>query len=274
MSTSPVEPHNPSRQQPTFYRNVVIALVMVLAMWTVKMIETSVTGSLSDYGLRPGDLKGLIGVLTMPFLHGDFDHLQSNTFGILITVILGLQIYPRSFWRSFLLIYFLGHTLTWFFARNDAVHIGASGVIYGLWGFLLMGAFIRRDRPAGGAAMVVVLLFAGMIWGTLPIWIDKSWEGHLFGMISGFVAAGLFASRDRTPPKLWPEETEANQSNVHPIYDQWDNGDRPPEEVAPVKPVYTPDHDQQIIDPAWRNILDQWERDIEQDRFRNRTPND
>lgn len=264
---------NQQQEHTSFYRNVVIALLMVLVIWTVKMIETFAVGSLSQYGLRPGQVDGLIGILTMPFLHGDFEHLISNSIGLFITALIGLQIYPKSFWRSFALIYILGHSMTWYFARGDAVHIGASGIIYGLWGFLLMGAFIRRDRPAGGAAMVVVLLFAGMIWGTLPIWVDKSWEGHLFGMLSGLVAAAVFSAKDRIQPKLWPEEVQAQAVDAPDL-----------ETPEALPPTYTQpesqradddsDYHQNIRDPAWHHILDQWERDIQHERFRNRTPND
>ena len=256
---------SPETEKRIFYRNIMIALLMVFAMWTVKMVEQFMTGSLADYGLWPGQVKGLLGIVTMPFLHGDFEHLQSNSIGIFITSFIALQIYPKSFWRAFALIYVLGHALTWYFARGEAVHIGASAIIYGLWGFLLMGAAVRRDRPSGGAALIVVMLFAGMVWGTLPIWSDKSWEGHLFGMLSGFVAAGVFARMDRVAPKLWPEEMEEAEETMPTYY-----------EPEPKKPehAFGFDHDQTIRDPAWRNILDQWERDIEQDRFRNRTPND
>jgi membrane associated rhomboid family serine protease len=254
-----------STEQNRFYRNVMIGLLMVLVMWTVKMVEEFLTGSLSDYGLRPGEFSGLIGIVTMPFLHGDFEHLINNSAGIFITTLVALQIYPKSFWRSFGLIYVLGHLLTWLFARDNSVHIGASGVIYGLWGFLLMGAFVRRDRPASGAAMVVVLLFAGMIWGTMPIWVDKSWEGHLFGMLSGFVAAGVFSKMDRVIPEPWPEEVE---------FEVEDDIEIPPlQGHEPAQPE-AKQHDQVIQDPAWRAILDQWEQDIQQERFRNRTPND
>lgn len=146
-------------------------------------------------GLAPRRIDGLEGVVAMPFLHGDWTHLQRNTVPLLALGALILWSAPGRFWPATILIMLLSGLLIWFFGR-EALHIGASALVFGWMGFLVARAFIARTRAALVSCLVAVAVFgAEMLLGLSPAQEGISWDGHLAGLVAGVVAA--YALRER-----------------------------------------------------------------------------
>lgn len=193
----PEDPHEEDRGQ--FFGALATSLCLLCAMWTVKMIELSFDISFSHWGLRPGETEGLWGLLTMPWLHSDLEHLVNNSLGVFLLSWGTFYLFPRVAWRVWLLSMVGSGLLVWWFGRTS-VHIGASGVVYALSAFLFASGCLRRDRRYRGMALVVALLYGGAIWGIFPIQVGVSWEGHLFGALMG-VTLALFWRREGLAPQ-------------------------------------------------------------------------
>jgi membrane associated rhomboid family serine protease len=97
----------------------------------------------------------------------------------------------------FLRSFFWTNILVWMFARGNANHLGASGLIYGLAFFLIFFGFFRRDFLSIIVSIVVLLLYGGVFWGVLPTDPVVSWESHLAGALVGISTAITF-SRKKT----------------------------------------------------------------------------
>ncbi|CAM2068060.1 Rhomboid family intramembrane serine protease [Sulfidibacter corallicola] len=174
-----------ARREPVdFQLRLLGLLLLIFVMWSVKVVETIGGFSLAQWGLKPRDPIGLAGLITMPFLHGDFSHLGTNTFTLLVLGILLSVYYPRLVWPVICWSAVGCSALVWLFAR-PSYHIGASGLVYGLLGFLFISGILRGDKRAVAAALVTAFMFGSAIWGILPIRVGVSWEGHLFGAIVG-----------------------------------------------------------------------------------------
>jgi membrane associated rhomboid family serine protease len=166
---------------------------MVL-LWTIEIVDTVLLdSSLQQYGLRPRALDGLIGIFTMPFLHGNWDHLASNTVPLAIfgTLVL-LRGIERFLAITAVIVVFSGSAV-WLVARSS-IHIGASGLIFGYLGYLMSIGFWERKLGPILLSLVIGFLYGGMLWGVLPGQPGVSWEGHLFGFLGGVLAAWRLAT--------------------------------------------------------------------------------
>lgn len=166
-------------------------IILVAIMWLVKLYELHNGIDLGIYGVLPRHSQGLYGILFSPFLHGSIDHLWSNTLPFILLMSSLIFFYEEVWLSSFLLIYFLSGIGLWIGGREN-YHIGASGIVYGLTGFLFASGIIRRTLPSMSLSMLVVFLYGGTIWGIFPLFKEVSWEAHLFGLLSGFVVAFVF----------------------------------------------------------------------------------
>ena len=175
-------------------------IIMLTAIcWLVLLLNQLIwQGRLAQYGITPRHLDGLIGIIWAPFLHASFRHLAANTLPLLI---LGGILCARSR-TEFTLVtvagILLGGILTWLFARN-ACHIGASGLIFCFFGYLVSLALFRRTFGTLCLSVVCILGYGGMIRGILPASAGISWESHLAGLIAGIALASLMSQLRRTP---------------------------------------------------------------------------
>lgn len=168
---------------------------LVILVWIVELVNSFLGHSLNGFGLVPRRLDGLPGVLLSPVLHGGFAHLISNTGGLLALGGLVAMRGEKHFVTTTLAIAILGGLLVWLFGRS-AVHVGASGLVFGYFGLLLGRAWYRRTLDSLLIGILVIVLYGGLIWGVLPLQQFVSWEGHLAGLIAGFVVAGWRAGQD------------------------------------------------------------------------------
>ena len=160
----------------------VIGLVAVL--WVVGAVNLVLGGALERFGIRPREVSGLVGIPLAPFLHAGLLHLVSNTVPMLI---LGAMVAVRgvkSFWGCTAFVAVVGGLGVWLFGR-PAYHVGASGVVFGYFGFLVAAGWFERKVVPVLLALVTIFLYSGVLWGLLPLSARVSWEGHLFGLLAG-----------------------------------------------------------------------------------------
>ena len=169
----------------------------VLAAWLVSLLNILFfrNGLGHLLGMRPRQLVGLPGIVCSPFLHRDIGHLIANTvpFAVLGWLILLQDKFQGNgnFYTVTVTILLISGLGTWLFGR-DAVHLGASGLVFGYIGFLLLSAYATGPRLLTiGVAVLVFWIYGSQLWGLLPSADEKrvSWEGHLFGFVGGIVAA-------------------------------------------------------------------------------------
>ena len=174
-----------------------IQLVIFVAagLWLIEVVDALIFSSgLDRHGIVPRSLTGLDGILWAPLLHGGFGHLFGNTFPFLV---LGLFVALgglRRWVTVTMIVVIVGGLATWLFARS-AVHIGASGLVFGYAGFLLVAGFVERSIKGIAVAVIVGSLFGGMVLrGVVPVSGLVSWESHLFGFAAGVLAAFMIAT--------------------------------------------------------------------------------
>ncbi|MBQ6769423.1 MAG: rhomboid family intramembrane serine protease [Bacteroidales bacterium] len=212
-----------------FFGSLVIPACIVAVMWAVKIIEVALGLDGGRFGLRPHSIQGLVGILTLPFLHGSWEHLISNSIPILVLGTTLYYCYPTLANRVMLITYIASGVLTWCLGSPGSTHIGASALVYGLNLFLITSGFIRGNRMLTVIALIVVFLYGGFVWGMIPdlaILQNISWEGHLSGAIVGVVLALLL--RKEGPQKEihhWEEDEEENElgASAGPATDDSEN---------------------------------------------------
>jgi len=193
-----------------------ISLVAIGILWTIFFGL-----HLVRFGLRPGSIPGLVGIVTAPLLHANFQHILSNTFPLFLSLTATLYLYPRVSVRVIPLIWFGSGALAWFIGR-PTIHIGASGMIYGLLAFVFVSGIIRRDMRSVSVSLLVGFLYGSMVWGVLPIRPHMSWEMHLSGAVLGVLLAFVFRKWDRTPLVRYAWEDD---DSVPEWYPESDNDD-------------------------------------------------
>jgi len=170
--------------------------VLIAAMWLLEIVDLTTGGRLDSLGIEPRDADGLTGVVAAPFLHVGFGHLLANTTGL---VVLGglLALSTSRFWLVCAVVTVVGGFAVWLVGPGGTVHIGASGLVYGIAAFLVARGFFERRIVTGAIAVLVALLYGGLVLGVLPNQPGVSWQSHLFGALAGIAVAwsGLAARR-------------------------------------------------------------------------------
>lgn len=176
----------------------IILATFVAIFWLLEILDQFVfRGSLDYFGIIPHQVIGLRGILFAPFLHGDFSHLIANTVPFLILGWLVMLQETSDFFIVTGLTMVVGGLGVWLFAAPGSIHIGASILIFGYLGFLLLRGYFQRNIPSILLSILVFLLYGGTIWGVLPSRPGISWQGHLFGFLGGVLAAKLIATEKK-----------------------------------------------------------------------------
>jgi len=169
----------------------------VALIWAIEIIDLFLGGALNAYGIWPHHLIGLRGILFAPFLHGSLAHLIANTIPFLILGWFVMLQETRDFFVVSGITMLVSGVGTWLVGSPNSVHIGASGIIFGYLGFLLLRGYFEGNFPSILLSLVVGFLYGGTIWGVLPLQPGISWEGHLFGFIGGVIAARFLARQKK-----------------------------------------------------------------------------
>ena len=196
-------------------KSIFIPLTFFLLMWLINIIQFVLNIDFGNLGIHPRDSTSLIGIFTSPLIHGNWEHLLSNSLPLLILGTLLFIIYDEFAIWIWILNYIFTGLLVWIFAR-DSYHIGASGIIYGLASFLFFSGFFRMDIKSIAISSGVAIFYGGLVWGILPIQPGVSWESHLFGGIVGLVLSYLYRN-------AYNEKKDAEEISNRKSYDEFLN---------------------------------------------------
>lgn len=157
-------------------------------LWVVFSIQFFLHLDLSYLGILPRTTHGLIGILTATFIHGNSLHIISNTIPLLFLGWALFYFYEPIAKKVFVICYIGTNTLVWLFAR-PSLHIGASGLVYGIALFLISYGVFKKDFKALLISITVIFFYGSLVYGILPYQPGISWESHLFGAIVGTLTA-------------------------------------------------------------------------------------
>lgn len=197
-----------------FKYSIILPLFFVFLLWIIKIVDVSEQLNLFYFGVFPRDVKGLVGIILSPLIHSDFNHLISNSIPLIVLGTGIIYFYRKLAYRVIGFVWLLSGVCVWLGAR-ESYHIGASGLIYGLAAFLFLSGLIRKDVRLAAISLLVVFLYGGLIWGILPIFPHISWEYHLYGGISGFIAALIY--RNHGPQRIvwsWENEDDSIEEDI------------------------------------------------------------
>jgi membrane associated rhomboid family serine protease len=181
----------------------------VALLWGLELIDSLLLkGALNRFGIRPRTFRGFQGIFLAPLLHGNLRHLSTNTLPL---ITLGWFIMLRDVDDFFIVtavVWLVSGSGVWLLGSSRSNHIGASGLVFGYFGFLLLRGYFERNLISIAFSVLVALLYGGLIWGILPLRRGVSWLGHAFGFGGGVLVA-------RYLPQLqqWYEMIQTNLSN-------------------------------------------------------------
>jgi len=172
--------------------------IFIGLLWLIEIINSGMSHELSRWGVLPRTEVGLRGIFFWTFLHGSNAHLIANTIPL---AILSWFILLRGF-KDFLIVT-LGVTIVaglmlWLMGR-PAIHVGASGLIFGFFGFLVAIGLYEHSFKSWFFSILTIVIYGGIVWGVLPQQGNVSWEGHLFGLLAGWFIAKQMVNKPDKP---------------------------------------------------------------------------
>ena len=180
-----------------FRTHLTVLSVFLAFLWAVHLVNAATGGHLSAFGIEPRSTRGLLGILFAPFLHADVSHIFSNSVGI---VSLGWLVMIRDTWHLPIVALFaivVGGLVTWTIG-GGGVHVGASGIVYGFFGYLLLSGWFSRSIGWILFSLVTFACFGGLLHGMTPAaGANISISGHIGGFLGGSIAAFLLEKRRR-----------------------------------------------------------------------------
>jgi membrane associated rhomboid family serine protease len=168
----------------------------VLLLYLIEIINTLLLHSLNrTFGLRPRSLDGVVDILTFPLLHANLTHLLSNTLPLIIFGFLvflsGVRVFATALASSW-----LGSGVVVWLIGGFNVTVGASGLVFGLFAFLLVRGFFNRNWWQILLSAALFMAYGGILFGILPTVASfVSWQAHLGGAVGGVAAALLLSTR-------------------------------------------------------------------------------
>ncbi|SEQ09765.1 Rhomboid family protein [Microlunatus flavus] len=200
MSSQPVtQPFSPSSRpdRPVRPLHAVVVMAALLAgLWFLEVLDQLSGNALDTYGIHARQVDGLPEIFTAPLLHAGWDHLASNSlpfFGFGLLVLLG----GLARWVVSSLVSVVTSGLTaWLLTPAGTIVLGASGLIFGWFTYLLARGLWSRRPGQVALAVVILLVYGGLLWGVLPTSSGVSWQAHLGGAVGGVLAAWGLHRRD------------------------------------------------------------------------------
>jgi len=167
-------------------------IYLLAVMWVIHAVQWLMPGNLHQFGILPRTVTGLFQIPLAPFIHGSLFHLIANSFPLLGLGIL-VQLKERAlFWELCAIIAVLAGIGTWLIG-SSSYHIGASGLVLGLWAYVLADAYFKRSIRAIVIALVTLVFYGGLIFSVFDLRPSISWSGHMSGIVAGILIAWLNA---------------------------------------------------------------------------------
>lgn len=178
-------------------RNLKVILSLAALLVAVQLFNALTSNSLLQFGILPRRVEGLLGVLISPFVHASVFHLLGNLLPFIVLSWLVTTQGIGHYFKVAVMVAVVGGLLVWIFGRA-AYHVGASGLVFGLWTFLLASAWYQRSFQNLILATAAFLGYSGLVLGFLPS-PGTSFESHIAGAIAGITTAWLMRSKSLTP---------------------------------------------------------------------------
>lgn len=210
---------------------IIYPMLFLGVCWGLFFLDTNYHLNLAGYGVSPRTLGGLKGILFSPFIHGDLNHIASNSIPVLVLGAMIFGFYRSIAWPAILWMYLVSGVWLWVGGRNNAEgsmhHIGASTLIYAFASFLFFSGVFRKHKQLMVVSALVILLYGGITWAIFPFDNTISWEGHLFGLLSGILVAYNYRKEGpQAPHYQWEDEDDDDSEDPG-------NDTNPGEEVPP-----------------------------------------
>jgi membrane associated rhomboid family serine protease len=169
----------------------------VALLWILEVIDVAGGNALDDFGIMPRSVPELVDVVPASFIHFGFGHVAANSVPLLVLGFLAALGGIRRFAAVCALIIVADGLGVWLISPDNTNTAGASGVVFGLFGFLVVSGFVERRLLGVGVGVLVAAIWGGAILGGIaPTETGISWQGHLIGLVTGVVAAFLFRRRE------------------------------------------------------------------------------
>lgn len=200
------------------FSNSILAIpfVFVFSIWFIYWIEIKFGFNFNKFGIFPRTLSGLKGIFFSPFIHSDTNHLFNNSVPLFVLSASVFYFYKDVAAKIYTYGLILTGILTWLIARKS-FHIGASGIVYLLFSFVFFSGIIRKHYRLVALSFIIIFLYGSMIWYVLPIKEGVSWEGHLSGLIIGFILSMIYRKKG-----IIKEKYEFSKTEFDDMFD--DNG--------------------------------------------------
>ena len=163
------------------------ASYFLLVIWCIEAINFVLEHSLNQYGIFPRTFNQMWHIFTAPFIHGFPLHAINNSIPLFVLLILADFHGRKNLIICLLVIIIFSGLMTWLVGR-PGYHLGASSLIFGLWGYLFGMGFKQRDLKSIALASITFIFYGGLAFQLLHFQIHVSWEGHFFGALSGLLA--------------------------------------------------------------------------------------
>jgi membrane associated rhomboid family serine protease len=169
--------------------------VLLAGLWVLEFFDQLSGERLDNFGIHAQELDGLPEIFTAPFLHAGWDHLISNSVPFFVLGFLVLLGGMARWLMSSLICIVASGLSAWLLTPANTIIVGASGLIFGWLAYLLARGLWSRRPGQVALAVVVLLVYGGLIWGVFPGNAGVSWQAHLGGAVGGVFAAWLLHRR-------------------------------------------------------------------------------
>jgi membrane associated rhomboid family serine protease len=217
----PAPEHDPRRfGGDAFYASIGRAFVAMCAfvplLFLVQLLDNLTGNRLQrDGGIQPHVIHGLDGVVLAPFLHANFEHVTANSVPLILLGTFVLAAGTRRFLAATAFIAVVSGIGVWLIGDPRTVVVGASGVVFGYLGLLVVRGVVERSWWNIAVALLIGLLYGWQLVGVLPVvGSNISWQGHLCGLVGGMIAAVLFRRRQPRPPASVSATGEGDELTV------------------------------------------------------------
>jgi len=191
---------------------------VLAALWVVQIANSIDHYELSrHFGIVAHQPSRLPDIFSAPLLHWSFSHLEANSAPLFFLGFFAAYRGIRRFVVVTVLIVVTSGLGSWLFSSTHAVEVGASGVVFGYFGYVVVRGIVERHFLDVIVGIVVALTYWSILQGVLPNDPHISWQAHLFGLIGGIAAALLL--RQRPPSRTKAEPRKALPAAGRPTND-------------------------------------------------------
>ncbi len=201
-----------SVQSNKFYTSLKFPVLVLAILWAIQVVQM-LGFRMAALGVYPRHPAGIKGIFLSPFIHSqDVMHLINNSVPLFVSMAVILFFFRRVAFKAFFVIWILTGAGVWLFGR-PVLHIGASGVVYGFVAFIFWNGIFRRNMKSIVLALIIMMLYSGMLLGILPNQPGISWESHLIGGVAGIITSYLFRhqiEQDEVQPEVLYDDEESD----------------------------------------------------------------